>query len=243
MQTDSFEETLFLNHHKRKHPLWMIVLARMERGCYGKTAMKVFSPLIGLILSVACVLTGCQTNKGQPPSDIVAAGATRNNCYSLLHDLLNDEKNVSLIRFIKREQEDVRNLIKKIATASGAGAKMLEDFAKRDPSIKLDDTLLPPGEVATREAIASTRKKELLSQNGAEFERSLLLTQAEALSYALHLAKVAAENEIQPDRARSVAALGEEMKNLYQEVIGLLSKTNSPATTPTKKSWLRGLFK
>ncbi|HXJ72696.1 MAG TPA: hypothetical protein VNM37_07575, partial [Candidatus Dormibacteraeota bacterium] len=87
---------------------------------------------------------------------------------------------------------------------------------------------LPPGEAATREAIASTKKKELLGQTGVEFELSLLLTQSEALSYAWHLAKVAGESELQPERARAMAGLSQEMKNLYQEVfVLLLAKTKT----------------
>jgi hypothetical protein len=192
-----------------------------------------------LMLGVACLLTACQSTE---PSHAVEGGSaetTRNNAYSLLHQLLEDEKNVSLLRFIKREQDDVKTLIKKISTSSGAGAKMIEEFAKREPSIHLEDILLPPGEVATRKAIASTRKKELLNQSGPEFERSLLLTQVEALSYAWHLAKVVAENETQPDRARAMTELGETLKQLHQEVVALLTKTNSLPPNEPKKSWLR----
>lgn len=130
-----------------------------------------------------------------------------------------------MLRFIKREHPDVKTLIKKIATTSGIGAKLLEEFAKRDPSINLDEIRLPPGEAATREAIAATKQKELLGQTGDEFELTLLLTQTEALSYAWHLAKVAGENELQPDRARALAGVSEDMANLYHEVfVMLLSK-------------------
>jgi hypothetical protein len=149
----------------------------------------------------------------------------------LLHQLLDDEKNVSLLRFIKREQDDVKNLVKRIAAASGTGAKLLEELARHDPPINLGDTRLPPGEAATREAIGSTKKKELLGQTGTEFELTLLLTQSEALSYAWHLAKVAGENEPQPERARALAGISEDMKNLYQEVfVLLLSKTRLSET-------------
>jgi hypothetical protein len=146
----------------------------------------------------------------------------------LLHQLLNDQKNVSLLRFIKREQEDVKTLVKKIATNSATGAKLLEEFARHDPSLNLDDIRLPPGEAATREAIASTKKKELLGQTGNEFELTLLLTQTEALSYAWHLAEVAGQNESQPDRAIALAGVSKDMENLYHEVFTmLLSKTKS----------------
>jgi hypothetical protein len=197
--------------------------------------MKFTAPLFTLMLATACVLTGCQSPKAKAPGGGGAALATRNNCYSLLHQLLDDQKNVSILRFIKREQDDVKNLVKRIAAASGAGAKVLEEFAKHDPSIILDDIRLPPGEAATREAIGSTKKKELLGHTGDEFELSLLLTQTEALSYAWHLAKVAGENELQPERARAVAGVREDMKSLYQEVFKLLlSKTRLAATKQIK---------
>jgi len=188
--------------------------------------MKIIPPLLTVMLSAACVLTGCQSPKARSPGGGGAAQSTRNNCYSLLHQLLDEQKDVSMLRFIKREQADVKNLVKKIAAASAAGAKLLEEFARHDPSINLDDLRLPSGEIATREAIASTKKKELLGQTGDEFELTLLLTQTEALSYAWHLAKVAGENESQPERARALAGVSEDMKNLYHEVfVLLLSKT------------------
>jgi hypothetical protein len=193
--------------------------------------MKTILPLLAAILSAACVLTGCQPPKAAPPSGSGAAPSAQNNCYSLLHQLLADQKHISLLRFIKGEHPDVKSLIKKIAADSAAGAKLLEGFARRDPSIHLDDIQLPPGEAATRKAIASTERKELLGQAGDEFELTLLLTQAEALSYAWHLAGVAGENESQPDRARALAGLSKDMENLYHEVfVMLLSKTKGSAT-------------
>jgi hypothetical protein len=189
---------------------------------------KSILPLLVAMLSVVC---GCQSPQAGPPSGSSAALSTRNNCYSLLHQLLDEQKDVSMLRFIKQEHSDVKKLIKKIAAASGTGSKLLEEFARQDPSIHLDDFRLPPGEVSTRDAIASTNKKELLGQTGDKFELALLLTQTEALSYAWHLAKVAGENEPQPERARALAGLSKNMQDLYQEVFAmLLSKTKSSAT-------------
>lgn len=185
--------------------------------------MKTIPPLLAAMLSVICVLTGCQSPKAaSAPAASTAAQAVRNNCYSLLHQLLEDEKNVRLLLFIKREQEDVNQLIKKISANSGAGPKLLEEFARHDPAIRLDDFRLPPGEIATRAAIAATKKQELLGQSGEQFELSLLLTQLQALSYAWHLAKVAGENEAQPERAQALAGVSADMQHLYNEVFGLL---------------------
>jgi hypothetical protein len=140
----------------------------------------------------------------------------------LLHQLLDEQKNVSLLRFIKREDSDVKILIKKIASDSRSGAKLLERFAKEDPTLSLVDIGLPPGEVATREAIAATKKKELLGKTGEPFEFSLLLTQTEALRYGSHLAKVASENEPQRDRSRALTDMSAEMEKLYGQVIEML---------------------
>src|ERR1017187_4696412 len=197
--------------------------------------MKIILPWFAAMLSAACVLTGCQSPKTGAPSGSSAVQSTRNNCYSLLHQLLDEQKDVSILRFIKREHTGVKDLVKKIAANSATGAKLLEEFAKDDPSIRLDDIRLPPGELATRDAIASTKQKELLSQTGDTFELTLLLTQTEALSYAWHLAKVAGENEPQPDRARALAGIGQDMQSLYHEVfLLLLSQSNSSVTNSIK---------
>ena len=181
------------------------------------------------MLLLASALTGCQSPKINSAPGTIAAQSTRNNSYSLLHQLLDQQKDVSLLRFIRPEHTDVKKLMTKIAKNSGAGAKLLEQFAKDDLTISLDDIRLPPGEQATRDAIGSTKKKELLSQSGDTFELTLLLTQTEALTYAEHLARVAGENEPQPERARALAGISDDMKNLYGEVFALLlARTNSP---------------
>jgi len=188
------------------------------------------SLLLAVMLSTACFLAGCQSPKAQPPGGSAAGLTIRNNCYSLLDQLLNEQKDVSLLRFIKPEHADLKKLVKRIAAASGTGATLLEEFAKDDPTIRLDDIRLPPGELATRDAIAATKEKELLGHTGDPFELTLLLTQTEALSYAWHLAKVAGENEPQPGRARALAGLSGDMQSLYEQVFALLlsQTTSSP---------------
>jgi hypothetical protein len=191
----------------------------------------------GMLLA-ACILTGCQSPKAMTSPGGKASQSTRNNSYSLLHQLLAEQSDVSLLRFIKSEHPEVKTLVKKIATTSATGATLLEQFAKDDPTIKLDDISLPPGEEAAREAIASTKENELLSQTGDRFELTLLLTQTEALSYGWHLAVVASLYEPNADRAHALVGIGVDMDNLYHEVFALLlaktraSATNSSAMNP-----------
>jgi hypothetical protein len=177
---------------------------------------------LAAILSGACILTGCQSPNQPSSIESATSPSTRNNSYSLLHQLLEQEKDVSFLRFFKAEETDIKDLINKIAKTSGAGAKLLEKYAKADPSLRLDDLQLPPGETATRAAIAAAERKELLSEKGSQFELALLLTQTEALNYAWHLAKVASENETQAERAAALEGLSKDMESLYHEEFALL---------------------
>jgi len=191
-------------------------------------------PWFAAMLLAAGILTGCQSPQAMAPSGGDGSQSTRNNSYSLLHQLLAEQSGVSLLRFIKSESPEVKTLVKKIATTSATGATLLEQFAKDDPTIKLDDLALPPGETATREAIASTKESELLGQSGDRFELTLLLTQTEALSYGWHLAVVASLYEPDPVRAHALVGLGVDMDNLYHEVFALLlAKTPAAATNST----------
>jgi hypothetical protein len=151
---------------------------------------------------------------------------------------LDEEKDVSMLRFIKKEHSDVKELVKRIANSSGTGSKLLEELARNDPSIDLNDIRLPSGESATRDAIAATKKKMLLNQKGDELELTLLLTQTEALNYGWHLARVCGENEPRPANARALAGISRDMEQLYREVFDLLlAKTRAglPPANASKK--------
>jgi hypothetical protein len=184
---------------------------------------------VAFLIASAFVI-GCQHAKSDSIESTTPKRQLRNNCCSLLYDLLQDEKNVSKLLIIKGERPEVNRLIKEISSAAAAGVKKLEELAKPDPRLNLRASGLPAGERATRDAISKTRTRELLLASGDDFELKLLLTQLEALSYASHLAKVAAKNEPQPDRAREFTGLSDEMQRLYSQVLALISSRISPAS-------------
>ncbi|MEO8428734.1 MAG: hypothetical protein ABI651_16670 [Verrucomicrobiota bacterium] len=183
-----------------------------------------------VFLIASAFVIGCQHVKSDAIPSTTAKQQLRNNCCSLLYEIFEAEKNVSKLLIIKSERPEVNRLIKDISSSAAAGAKKLEEVAKRDHKINLQLSELPPGERATRDAISKTRTRELLLASGADFELKLLLTQVEALSYASHLAKVAAKNEPQPDLAREFAGLSDEIQRLYSQVIALLNSRISPAS-------------
>jgi hypothetical protein len=188
--------------------------------------MKRFIPIFG-ILFFAGIFCGCaQFQKPVPAKNAPAISAgklqMRNNSASLLYDLLGDEKNVSKVLIIKGNREELHNLIKAISATAGIAAKQLEQLAKTDPTLNLHALELPAGEKAARDAISKTKEKELLFSSGENFEFTLLLTQAEALSYGWHLAKIVAENSSQPEQIRECMALSIAMEDLYKQVVALM---------------------
>lgn len=164
----------------------------------------------------------------RPNAETIGTNAIRNNCYSLLYQLLNEEKDLSKLRFIKRENADLKNLLKRIAVTANDGVKQLQAFARQDSSLTLDDYRLPSGEEQTRADISSQKEKELLHQSGDKLEFTLLLTQIEALNYASHLAHIAAQNDFRPERMQFLAELSNKMAILYGEVAARLTLKNEP---------------
>ena len=186
--------------------------------------------LTKLLLLVA--LCGCQSSKptidATVPVEPVRSdkkpvdAMTRNNSLALLDELLNEEKNLSKILIIKSASPKLKRLVNDISETAGTNADLLKLVMKQDPDLQLPGNGLPPGEKATREAISRTKEHLLLHTKGAEFELQLLLTQSEALSYGEHLALVAADNESRLDRARQFSSLSTQLKQLHEQVIGML---------------------
>ena len=180
---------------------------------------------LGLLLGI--VLMGCATKPPTvaPETNVPSRDsrlAIRNQGYSLLYKLLSDEKNVSKLLVVKNENSDVGELIKKIARTTGEGAKELEAFAKGDPHLHLNMDGLPVAEKETRELIAKTRAKELITKTGEKFEMRILLTQIEAMSYGSHLAVVVQSHDTDESRRKFLGDLSQQLQELHQAIIDLM---------------------
>lgn len=146
----------------------------------------------------------------------------RNNASSLLAQLLDQEKNVSKILIIKHGSHELSGLIKAISTAAADGAKRLKDLAQHDPTLDLRRQELPAGEKASRDAEGKTEEYDLLLSSGADFEFTLLLTQAQALDYGSHLAKVAADNSEDPGEADAFLTMSRTLNQLLTQVKAMM---------------------
>lgn len=187
--------------------------------------MKSHLSFFGILLC-AGIFSGCVHLQKSAPPRVSAPDAKkielRNNAVSLLYDLLNDEKNVSKVLIIKGNSAELGRLIKAVSVSSGDAQKQLDAMAKDDPMLRLHALELPAGEVATRDAISKTKEHELFFSSGENFEFNLLLTQADALSYGWHLAKIAAENSSRPEEVREFDSVSAAMQDLYGQVVAMI---------------------
>lgn len=180
----------------------------------------------GLIL----LFPGCAFFRSDPArsnvpttvTNAIPANGVRQNGYALLWDLLGDEKDVSLLRFIKSEQPELKTLMTDISRASASAYHRLEEFGKADPKLNLKNEGLPLAELAARKSISTYKTRLLLHNKGAEFELQLLLSQNEALVYGANLAQVLAASETDSERAQFLRETSDRLLQLDHRVIELL---------------------
>ena len=184
--------------------------------------MEKFPCWLACLWLVGCLLAGCQSPPPAHALNPIVLPDVRNNCYSLLHQLLDEEKDLNKLHFIKQENSGLKDFLKRISVAAAAGEKQLDLFAKADASLVLTNYYLPRGEQKTRDDISAAQEKELLHESGSKLEMTLLLSQVEALNYASHLAKVAGENDFQPERARFLADLSSQMLVFHDDAVSRL---------------------
>ena len=188
------------------------------------------------LLFCAAVFCGCV--REQPSTTVNDPAAVspvsnqkiqlRNNAVSLLYELVGNEKKVAKVLLIKHDSADLGRLIHSISRTAGDISDRLDQMAAADPAFQLHTLKLPPGEKAARDAIAKTEEHELLFSSGDNFQFQLLLTQADALSYGWHLAKVAADNSKEPSEVHAFTEMSASMRDLYQQVVGMLRATKNP---------------
>lgn len=173
---------------------------------------------------VICMLavTGCSTFQKIIPTVAWHQARVRNEGYSLLYKLLSQESGAAGILIIKHADPPVVDIIKEIANTSDQARKELELFHEKDRHLSFEMTNLPEFEQKTRAAIESTVTKQLLFSSGKTFEVRFLLTQAEAMNYAAHLAQVLHDQEDNPVRKKFLATLSERCTTLHDKVIDLL---------------------
>ena len=159
-----------------------------------------FSLLTGLSAFMAMLPTW-----GDGPSD---HQGKLNGGYFLLHQLADDEAQLPLLLDVKHSPAEITAFADQISKTAKETVADLDRLQESDPSIRFDRNPLPQIERNVRASIKDDKQHQLLfGTTDSEFVRALLVAQIEASSYALHLNKVLADQETNPDKAKTLRHL------------------------------------
>ena len=186
---------------------------------------RVYLRRAGLALALTgwMVLASCQATPPADPGTVIAPTKPDNAGYSLLYGLLSEQQDVDKALWLHKVDPAAAAAIKEIAQTSGQARVQLEAFARADAGLELKTQPLPKIELDTRDAIASTETKVLLTTSGDTFRLRLLLTQNKSMEYASHLAGALARHEKNQGRKQYLEGLSRKLDALNDKMIHLLT--------------------
>jgi hypothetical protein len=160
-----------------------------------------------------CSLRAAENKAGQ---------SSLNDGYSLFYDFCKQESQLSLLLWVKTTPPDISNYAKQISSTAKDDMAILKQMGVGDSLLQLDKVSLPSFEIDVRQSMADDRKQQLLwGSSGPAFAQALTMTQSETTNYGLHVAKVLAETEPDPDRARAMHHIYEKWLALHTEAYRL----------------------
>ncbi len=186
--------------------------------------MSLLSSARVVVIAVAAqLLFGCSIFGSNPTTDPTREQrADPNSGYAILYSLVSVQKSSDKILIIRKVSPEVNALIKEISDVAGDLDTQLKQFAKDDPSIKLDAVVLPKIEVQQRESAQLERAKQFLTMTGKPFERLLLLTQSGVLTTERHVTRVMGEEEKNPQRKMFWKDAQRRFDQIYEKFLALL---------------------
>ena len=157
--------------------------------------------------------------------------------YAQLYDAASGLRWLDEFLLVKTESAPTHQAIRELAEYSSRLKRELEELARANPSISLQDDGLPLLERNKRKALQADRAKSLAplaGARGSDFERTLLLTQSGVLNQLRFLAQAIADAETDTERRQYVTGVRQELDRLYARIVRLLDKEffRSPARSP-----------
>ena len=151
--------------------------------------------------------------------------------YALLFALASNEASVDKVFFIKNGSPALRETIKAVAEEAASLRHDLEAFRSAGTHggnlglFPYGDGDLPPVEIATRHQIATQKRQRILGGARPLFEKELLISQCEGLSYGTCLLQTLSEQEHNPVRSRLLRKHALAWADLRQRVVSELTAT------------------
>ena len=186
-----------------------------------------YSSTYRLYFVVALLALGACAQNAPPPAAAAAAGGpirSRNEGYSILHKLMDDESGVSKLLIIKHADEPLAGLVKQIAAACNSAKEEMDKWAASDKLIEFNVPDLPPAETAVRKQTADADTKALLFNSGKNFELRLAFTQIQAMNYGAELCRAIEPNEDDPGRKQFLTNLAKQCDGFSDQLMNLLAE-------------------
>jgi len=172
-------------------------------------------------LLIALAMSGCASTP-KPPSENGGMFRRRNEGYSLLYKLMQDESRVKDIFFLKQADDSVGSVIKDVSHFCEYAKTQMDEFPKKDNRIEYDVSDLPRMEQDSRDLEAKEDEQELLGSSGKPFELRLIFTQAQAMEYAVQLANALQPIEDNTDRRNFLVYVAQQCGELHTRLMALL---------------------
>jgi len=170
----------------------------------------VLGPVIAAVLGI-CGGSSCAAQDKSSQSSL-------NDGYSLFYHFCDQESELSLLLWIKTTPPDIADFARRISSTAKDDMAILTKFGANDGALRLDKVSLPGFELDVRKSMDDDRKQELIwGSSGAGFAQAVRMTQSEATNYGLHVAKILAETEPDPDRARAMRQICAKWTALHAE--------------------------
>ena len=178
--------------------------------------MRSFNALV--LPSLVYLFSAAATDTSAKDNDASEARDNLNGGYYLLHKLCSDEAQLPLLLVVKDTPKQIHDFADKVSRTAKESMAVLDQMQEKDPQINWDHNPLPKFERDVRESITAEKQHQLLfGATGSDFARALILSQTEASKYGANITKVLAEQEENPERAKSLRRLSEKWHALYDE--------------------------
>lgn len=204
----------------------LLSLTRMEKHHHPKSFLR----LQTLILSLLCLLV--YSNSHALPDNATTHGKHSNlhTGYSALKLFLQDEQYLTIIRRTKAVlmfegiSESSKKLVDDISDASSMALEQLEYLASAKPAIRIEEFAEDSIAMTTFDSMRVTTAKELFF-NSDDFEKNLLVSQAQVLRVISHLAREIQQQEPNRKRKDWLGKLADQFEAHYRKVYARISIT------------------
>ncbi len=148
----------------------------------------------------------------------------RTNGYSILYKLCEQERPLDLILMVKTTPKKIADYLHSVSASAKEDVAWMDQLQAHDKSLKYDERGLPPLEEDTRTAIEADKQHMLLfGSKDSAFVRAVLITQIDAGTYGMNVAKVLADAEPNTHRASVIRKIGSRWEKIRDRAYALLN--------------------